>query len=77
MQELAGQGEIYPGTRQKTVYPLFKGNETYTDIIGNPSYGHLKLFRDVVDGMGQKLGGKIESASSDTTRNANPVTIRS
>ena len=77
MQELANQGEINPGTRQKTVYPLFKGNGAYANIIGDPGYNRLKLSLDVVDGMGQKSGGKMEIASSDTTRNTNSVTIRS
>ena len=77
MQEPAKQGEINPGTRQKTVYLLFKGNGAYANIIENPGYGHLKLSRDVVDGMGQKLGGKMEIMPSDMTRNTNSVTIQS
>ena len=75
MQELVNLGEINPGTRRKAVHPLFRGNETYANITGNPGYGHLELFWDVVDGVGQKLGGKTEITSSDRTRNTNPVTI--
>ena len=49
-----------PGTKWKTVYPLFKDDERYTNILGNPGSGPLELFWDIVDGMDQKLEAKIE-----------------
>ena len=41
------------------------------------SFLMLELFRDVVNGMGQKPGDKIKTTWSDTTRNTNPVMTRS
>ena len=60
MQELVDHGKIKPGTKWKTVYPLFKDDERYTNILGNPGSGPLELFWDIVDAMDQKLEGKIE-----------------
>ena len=60
MQELVDQGKIKPGTKWKTLYPLFKDDERYTNILGSPGSGPLELFWDIVDGMDQKLEGKIE-----------------
>ena len=60
LQELVDQGEIKAGTKWKTVYPLFKDDERYSNILGNPGSGPLELFWDVVDAMDQKLEGKIE-----------------
>lgn len=60
MQELADQGKIKAGTKWKTIYPLFKDDERYTNILGNPGSGPLELFWDVVDTMDQKLESKIE-----------------
>ena len=42
------------------MYPLFKDDERYTNILGSPGSGPLELFWDIVDAMDQKLEGKIE-----------------
>ena len=60
MQELVSQGKIKAGTKWKALYPLFKDDERYINILGNPGSGPLELFWDVVDAMDQKLEGKIE-----------------
>ena len=60
MQELIDQGKIKAGTKWKVVYPFFKDDERYTNILGSPGSGPLELFWDIVDGMDQKLEGKIE-----------------
>ena len=60
LQGLVDRGEIKAGTKWKTVYPLFKDDERYTNILGNPGSGPLELFWDVVDAMDQKLESKIE-----------------
>lgn len=60
LQELVEKGQIKTGTKWKTVYPLFKDDERYTNILGNPGSGPLELFWDIVDAMDQKLEGKIE-----------------
>ena len=39
---------------------MFKDDERYTNILGNPGSGPLELFWDIVDAMDQKLEGKIE-----------------
>ena len=68
LQELVDQGNIKPGTKWKTVYPLFKDDERYTNILGNPGSGPLELFWDIVDAMDQKLEGKIEIAEGAIKR---------
>ena len=68
MQELVNQGKIKPGTKWKTLYPLFKDDERYTNILGSPGSGPLELFWDIVDGMDQKLEGKIEIAEGAVKR---------
>jgi len=60
LQELIDQDKIKPGTKWKTVYPLFKDDERYTNILGSPGSGPLELFWDIVDAMDQRLEGKIE-----------------
>lgn len=68
MQELVDRGKIKPGTKWKTVYPSFKNDERYTNILGSPGSGPLELFWDIVDGMDQKLEGKIEIAEGAIKR---------
>ena len=60
LKELVDRGQIKAGTKWKTVYPLFKDDERYKNILGNPGSGPLELFWDIVDSMDQKLEGKTE-----------------
>lgn len=60
LRELVDRGEIKAGTKWKTVYPLFRDDDRYTNILGNPGSGPLELFWDVVDAMDQKMESKIE-----------------
>ena len=62
LQELVDQGKIKPGTKWKTVYPFFKDDERYTNILGSTGSGPLEFFWDVADAMDQKPEGKIEIA---------------
>lgn len=68
MQELVDQGKIKAGTKWKIIYPLFKDDERYTNILGNPGSGPLELFWDIVDAMDQKLEGKIETVEGAVKR---------
>ena len=47
---------------------MFKDDERYTNILGSPGSGPLELFWDIVDGMDQKLEGKIEIAEGAVKR---------
>jgi len=62
LRELVDQDKVKPGTKWKTVYPLFNNDERYTKILGSPGSGTLELFWDVVDAMDQKPEGKIDIA---------------
>lgn len=42
------------------MYPNFKDDSRYLEILGNPGSNPLELFWDVVDGLDQKLDAKIE-----------------
>jgi len=68
LQELIDQGKIKAGTKWKTIYPFFKDDERYTNILGSPGSGPLELFWDIVDAMDQKLEGKIEIVESAVKR---------
>jgi len=59
LQELVGAGEIKARTKWKEVYPLFKDDARYLDLLGYPGSNALELFWDVVDVFDQKLDRKI------------------
>jgi len=46
-------------TKWKEVYPLFKDDVRYLDMLGNPGSNALELFWDVLDVLDQKLDRKI------------------
>ena len=41
------------------MYPLFKDDERYLNMLGNPGSNQLELFWDVVDELDQKLDSRI------------------
>lgn len=43
----------------KEVYPSFKEDERYLNMLGNPGSNPLELFWDAVDALDQKLDSKI------------------
>ena len=49
MQGLVDQDKIKADTKWKTIYSLFKGDERYTNILGNPDSGPLELFWDIIE----------------------------
>lgn len=59
LQEFVDKGDIKARSKWKEVYPSFKDDERYLNMLGNPGSNPLELFWDVVDGLDQKLDAKI------------------
>ncbi|TFK26219.1 hypothetical protein FA15DRAFT_667713 [Coprinopsis marcescibilis] len=59
LKELVDSGNIKARCKWKEVYPLFRDDERYLHILGNPGSNPLELFWDVVDGLDQMLDKKI------------------
>lgn len=59
LQELVNAGKIKSRTKWKDVYPLFREDERYLNMLGNPGSNQLELFWDVVDALDQKSEAKI------------------
>ncbi|KAJ7637625.1 pre-mRNA-processing protein prp40 [Mycena polygramma] len=59
LEELVGSSEIKARTKWKDVYPLFRSDDRYLNMLGNPGSNPMELFWDVVDALDQKLEKKI------------------
>ncbi|KAG2011639.1 pre-mRNA-processing protein prp40 [Coprinopsis cinerea AmutBmut pab1-1] len=59
LQELVTQGKIKARSKWKEVYPNFREDERYLNMLGNPGSNPLELFWDLVDTLDQELDGKI------------------
>lgn len=59
LAELVRDGHIKARTKWKDVYRLFKEDERYLDILGNPGSNPLELFWDVVDRLDRELDAQI------------------
>ncbi|KAL9713446.1 U1 snRNP protein [Leucoagaricus gongylophorus] len=59
LQGLIHTGEIKARSKWKEVYPSFKDDERYLNMLGNPGSNPLELFWDTVDTLDQKLDAKI------------------
>ncbi|KAF9078239.1 hypothetical protein BDP27DRAFT_1413156 [Rhodocollybia butyracea] len=59
LESLVASGDIKARTKWKDVYPKFKDDDRYINMLGNPGSNQLELFWDVVDAMDQKLDAKI------------------
>jgi pre-mRNA-processing factor 40 len=57
--ELVQSGVIKARTKWKEVYHLFRHDDRYLNMLGNPGSNPLELFWDAVDGLDQKLDAKI------------------
>jgi pre-mRNA-processing factor 40 len=53
LQELLDQNKIKAKSMWKEVYPLFKDDSRYLNILGNPGSTPLELFWDAVDKLDQ------------------------
>lgn len=71
MQDLLNSGKIKAGSKWKEVYPLFKEDDRYLNMLGNPGSNPLELFWDAVDAFDQKLEAKI-AAVQDILRQWSP-----
>lgn len=70
LQELVKLGAIKARTKWKEIYPLFRDDERYLSMLGNPGSNPLELFWDIVDGMDQQLDAKI-AAVEDVFKKVN------
>lgn len=59
MQDLVNEGKIKARSKWKEVYPLFKEDDRYLNMLGNPGSNPLELFWDAVDALDQKLDAKV------------------
>ncbi|KAJ3877069.1 hypothetical protein F5051DRAFT_354298 [Lentinula edodes] len=59
LQSLVASGDIKARTKWKDVYPKFKDDDRYINMLGNPGSNQIELFWDVVDTLDQKLDAKI------------------
>ncbi|KAF7770901.1 hypothetical protein Agabi119p4_6875 [Agaricus bisporus var. burnettii] len=59
LQELIDNEKIKARTKWKEVYPIFKDDDRYLNMLGNPGSNPLELFWDAVDTLDQKLHAKI------------------
>ena len=70
LQDLVKIGAIKARTKWKEIYPLFRDDERYLSMLGNPGSNPIELFWDIVDGMDQQLDAKI-AAVEDVFKKAN------
>ncbi|KAJ6577207.1 hypothetical protein B0H19DRAFT_1019510 [Mycena capillaripes] len=59
LEELVSKSEIKARTKWKDVYPLFRSDDRYLNMLGNPGSNPVELFWDVLDVLDQKLEKKI------------------
>ena len=59
MHNLLYEGKITARSKWKEVYPIFRDDDRYLNILGNPGSNPLELFWDAVDGLDQQLDRKI------------------
>ena len=59
MRNLVREGKIKARSKWKEVYPLFRDDERYISMLGNPGSNPLELFWDAVDALDQQLDRKI------------------
>ncbi|KAJ4473649.1 hypothetical protein J3R30DRAFT_3510590 [Lentinula aciculospora] len=59
LQSLVASGSIAARSKWKVVYPEFKDDDRYLNMLGNPGSNQIELFWDVVDDLDQKLDAKI------------------
>ncbi|TFK39920.1 hypothetical protein BDQ12DRAFT_628985 [Crucibulum laeve] len=60
LQDLMTTGAIKARTKWKEVYPSFRDDNRYLNMLGNPGSNPLELFWDAVDALDQVLDAKID-----------------
>ncbi|THG94455.1 hypothetical protein EW026_g7029 [Hermanssonia centrifuga] len=68
LRGLVESGRIKARSKWKDVYPSFKDDKRYLDILGNPGSNPLELFWDLVDNLDQKLDAKVAVAEAAIRR---------
>ena len=68
LQSLVDSGKIKARTKWKDVYPRFRDDERYLNMLGNPGSNPLELFWDAVDALDQTLDQKITVVEETFTR---------
>ncbi|KAE9399919.1 hypothetical protein BT96DRAFT_957117 [Gymnopus androsaceus JB14] len=76
LQSLVASGDIKARTKWKEVYPKFKDDDRYTNMLGNPGSNQLELFWDVVDALDQKLDAKIAVVTNALSNVKEPASLR-
>ncbi|KAF5355353.1 hypothetical protein D9758_006091 [Tetrapyrgos nigripes] len=74
LHELVESDVIKTRTKWKEVYPLFKNDERYLNMLGIPGSNQLELFWDIVDALDQKLEAKI-TVVTDAIDKAHAATV--
>ena len=59
MQNLVHEGKMKARSKWKEVYPIFRDDDRYLNMLGNPGSNPLELFWDAVDALDQQLDRKI------------------
>ncbi|KAF7327836.1 hypothetical protein MKEN_00363400 [Mycena kentingensis (nom. inval.)] len=68
LDELVASGKIKARTKWKEVYPLFRSDDRYLEMLGNPGSNPLELFWDTVDAMDQALEKKSDVVNAAIKR---------
>ncbi|KDQ61667.1 hypothetical protein JAAARDRAFT_172033 [Jaapia argillacea MUCL 33604] len=68
LQGLVADGQIKARSKWKNVYPTFKEDERYLNMLGNPGSNPIELFWDIVDALDQKLDAKMSIAEGAIAR---------
>ncbi|KAJ7052574.1 hypothetical protein C8F01DRAFT_1170468 [Mycena amicta] len=68
LDELVSSGQIQARTKWKDVYPSFKSDERYLNLLGNPGSNPLELFWDAVDALDQALEKKMAAVDEAIKR---------
>ena len=60
LRELVESGTIKAWSKWKDVYPLFRDDERYLNLLGKPGSNPIELFWDAVDVLDQALDKKVD-----------------
>ncbi|KAJ7625510.1 hypothetical protein FB45DRAFT_67442 [Roridomyces roridus] len=71
LQDLVNTEKIKARTKWKDVFPLFRSDERYLNLLGNPGSNPLDLFWDAVDVLDQELEKKIAVVEGAIERHNN------
>ncbi|KLO11520.1 hypothetical protein SCHPADRAFT_905943 [Schizopora paradoxa] len=75
LQELVDNGKLKAKSKWKDLYPSFKDDERYLNLLGSPGSNPIELFWDLVDRLDQEFDVKVEVVEDAIKRynDAHPV----